>query len=128
MCLLVFVPDMPLPLIIVVLAVIGLSGAFMSVCFALVREISPTNITASVTGIVNSMTVASGAILQPAVGFLLDRLWDGGTLDGAPIYLASDYRNAFMIILAACLVGFITSLTLKESPQWAGEKRQPDSG
>jgi len=118
MGLLVFLPGLPLSATIALLALSGLSGAAMAVCFALVREISPPQIGTSVTGIVNSMTVASGAVLQPAVGFMLDQLWSGTTTNGARAYLPTDFRTAFILIFIACLIGFLTSLTLKESPQW----------
>lgn len=115
---LVFVPDLPIWMSVVVFATMGASGAFMAISFALVREISVPEIGATVTGIVNSMTVASGALLQPAVGFVLDRIWSGETIDGARVYLAADYRTGFSLILGACVIGLIVSLTLKESPLW----------
>ena len=71
MGILVFVPALPLVATIILLAIIGMSGSAMATCFALVRECSPPQISASVTGIVNSMTVASGAVLQPVVGWWL---------------------------------------------------------
>ena len=103
-------------------ALIGASGAFMTICFALVREISAPEISTSVTGIVNSMTVASGAVLQPGVGYVLDRIWDGQTFNGAPVYAASDFQAGFLLILAACVIGFLVSLGLKDSPLWDGDE------
>ena len=51
-------------------------------------------------GIVNSMTVASGAILQPLIGFGLDQLWSGALKEGVPFYMASEYRLAFFVYFA----------------------------
>lgn len=99
----------------VLLVITGSSGAAMAITFALARENSPKDISGSVTGIVNSMTVASGAVLQPGVGLILDRVWDGTVVDGVRIYQASDYRVAFTLILATTVIGFLTTLTLKES-------------
>ncbi len=121
---LVFIPALPLTMAIILLGLIGASGSAMAITFALVRECSPPQIGASVTGIVNSMTVASGAILQPVVGYFLDQLWNGQLENGARVYLASDFRAAFVAIFIACLVGFLASLTLKETPLW-NEKPQP---
>lgn len=121
---LVFVPALPLPLIIGLLGVIGASGGAMAITFALVRECSLPQIGASVTGIVNSMTVASGAVLQPVVGYFLDQQWNGTIQDGARVYLASDFQTAFIAIFLACLIGFLTSLTLKETPLWNDKSSQ----
>ena len=110
-----FVPALPLGLTVVMFVVSGVSGAAMVVCFALVRENSSPDIAGSVSGIVNSLTVASGAVLQPGVGYILDRLWNGTLEDGARVYSSGDYQSGFLLILASCMIGFLVSLTLRES-------------
>ena len=108
----VFVPNVPLWLTVGLFVLAGASGSAMATTFALVREVSPTDISGSVVGIVNSMTVASGAILQPLVGVFLDARWDGTLIEGARIYSESDYRWSFAIVFASAVVGFITCLNL----------------
>ncbi len=110
----VFFAGIPLSLTVVLFVIIGISGSFMSVSFALVREVAPQDISGSVVGIVNSLTVASGALLQPLVGMLLDRQWDGTFLAGARIFSGADYRSSFAIVFASALVGLIACLSLKE--------------
>lgn len=116
MGIMVFLPLPPLWLSIVLIILIGMSGAAMTITFALVREVTPNDISSSVTGIVNSMTVASGAILQPAVGFALDQIWDGSLNEGVRYYSVDNYHTGFMLIFVTCLVGFVFSTQLKESP------------
>ena len=108
----VFVPNAPLWLTVSLFVVAGASGSAMATTFALVREVAPADISGSVVGIVNSMTVASGALLQPLVGVILDHRWDGTLVDGARTYAESDYRWSFAIVFASALVGFITCLNL----------------
>lgn len=119
LCLLVaaicFIPNLPLFISICLLVGVGVTGAAMTVCFALARENAPAEISGSVIGIVNSMTVASGAILQPAVGFILDTVWDGTQNAGINIYQTTDYRTGFIVVLVATVIGFLTSLKLRES-------------
>ena len=86
----------------------------MVTSFVLVREVSHADISGPVVGIVNSMTVASGALLQPLVGVLLDYRWDGSLLEGARVNSASDYRQSFSNIFATAFIGFITCLNRKE--------------
>ena len=116
------VPEMPLWLTVAMLLIAGASGAAMALCFALVRENSSDEISGSVTGIVNSLTVASGAILQPCVGLILDQLWDGQISEGVRVYSTSDFKTGFLLILASCAIGFLASLTLKESNFSKSEK------
>lgn len=115
MNILVFLPPPPIFFTALVFVAIGAGGACMAVTFALARENTPADINSSATGIVNSLTVASGAILQPGVGLILDYLWDGTNLNGTPVYSVNDYQTAFTLILVTCAIGFLVSLTLKES-------------
>lgn len=116
MAAMVFLPLPPIAVTIALIVVVGMTGAAMTVTFALVREVTPSDISSSVTGIVNSLTVASGAILQPAVGYVLDTIWDGTTENGVRLYSVETYQTGFILVFLACLIGFITSLRLKESP------------
>jgi len=94
----------------------GFSGAAMVPTFALVRETSEASIAGSVSGIVNALTVASGALLQPLVGVVLDVVWDGAVVDGSRIYQPENFQTAFTILFLTALGGLLVSLTLRESP------------
>ncbi len=110
----VFLPNVPLWLTVSLFVLAGASGSAMATTFALVREVAPKDISGSVVGIVNSMTVASGALLQPLVGVILDIKWDGSLIEGARAYTESDYRWSFAIVFASAVIGFITCLNLKD--------------
>ena len=113
---LIFAPQLPIWVLVCVIALIGLSGGGMAATYALAREIMPAHLGGAASGIVNSMTVASGAILQPLVGFLLDMMWDGNIRVGVRIYDPEDYRMAFLSILGSAVIGFIASISLSEVP------------
>ena len=120
MCLMVgiviMVPQLPFVVTIICLVVAGLSGGVMPASFALVRDVMPPSLVGATTGIVNSMTVASGAILQPLVGLALDLRWDGTIIGGARHYTAADYRVAFLLVLASVAIGLLTAFSLRETP------------
>ena len=118
LAILIFANNLPLFVTIILFALIGSTGAFMSITFALVREVSAPHISASVTGIVNSMTVASGALLQPVVGLILDSVWSGEMRNDIPVYEAGDFQTGFIAIFTVCVLGFLTSLMLEETPVW----------
>ncbi len=113
--LLVFAPALSLWLSAAAMALIGFSGAAMAITFALAREVTRPQINGSVTGIVNGMTVAAGAVLQPLVGLILDQVWNGALEQGSRVYQAQDYRLAFGLILAWAFAGFLMTLTLRET-------------
>ncbi len=114
----VLVPDLSLWVSVALLVAMGIAGSFMTICFALVRETSHSEISSSVTGIVNSLTVASGALLQPVIGLILDYSWDGQVVEGSRVYASSDYRIAFSSVLVACVIGTAFSLTVRETEIW----------
>ena len=109
------VPQLPLWVLVLVIFGMGVSGGHMVISFALAREVSQPELHGSVMGLVNGMTVASGAVLQPAIGALLDMLWDGRMSDGVRVYQASDYRLALASLVAWTAMGLILSLFLRET-------------
>ena len=111
----ILLPGMPVVALGAVLFATGLSGAGMVTTFALGRELSSPRTHGSVTGIINATTVASGAVLQPFTGLLLDWQWDGTLADGARIYQVSDYQVAFVGLLCWSAAGFVFSLLLPET-------------
>jgi hypothetical protein len=99
---------------VLLFTLVGVSGSVMVSAFALIREVTPNKFQGASIGIVNAMTVASGAILQPLIGLILDLRWDGAMIEGARIFTQADYRFSFMIIFFTALLGLIVCLSLKE--------------
>ena len=107
---LIFMPVLPLPVTVAVMVFIGVAGGTMTSCFALVRDVMPDHLTGAAIGIVNSLTVASGAVLQPVVGLLLDLLAEAGPAS----YTAASYQLAFLAILVTALAGLLAAFRLRE--------------
>jgi len=110
-----FLPGLSLTFMAATFFLSGLTGGCMVISFALGREVSAKKLHGSVSGLVNGMTVGAGAILQPIIGWVLDLRWDGTMSAGARIYQTSDYRFAFLCLVAWAGAGFIVSLTLRET-------------
>ena len=109
------VPQLPLWVLVAVIFAIGFTGGHMVITYALAREVSPPGLHGSVMGLVNGMTVASAALLQPLIGALLDGLWDGTMASGVRVYEASDYRLALASLVAWTAMGLVASLYLRET-------------
>ena len=108
--------NLPLGVVVACFVMVGMSGGGMTASFGLVKDVMPASLAGAATGVVNSMTVASGAILQPFVGLALDLQWDGRLVDGARHYAEGDFRMAFTLVLAAAVIGLVTAVTLREAP------------
>ena len=113
--LIVFLPLPPLWVTVMLLIIIGVFGSIMTATFAHIRARTPSEFGGAVTGIVNSMTVASGAVLQPLVGLYLDYMWDGTLLNGARFYSATQFQSSFSIIFISTLIGLVLAIRLKSA-------------
>ena len=119
------VPQLPLWALVAVIFGMGLTGSHMVISYALAREVSPPGLHGSVIGLVNGTTVASGALLQPLIGALLDALWDEKMTGGVRVYEASDYRLALSSLVAWTAMGVLASLFLRETRCRPVEIRRP---
>jgi MFS family permease len=81
-----FVEDLPLAGLAAVLIVIGLASAAVMIGFALVKETVPPSLAGTAGGFTNMGNMLGGMLLQPAVGWVLDRMWSGETVNGVRVF------------------------------------------
>lgn len=62
---------------------------------------------------------ASGGLLQPLIGWLLDLQWDGQTEAGVPVYLPGDYASALLVLPALSLLGALAASFMRRPPRRA---------
>jgi MFS family permease len=89
------------------LFIVGVGGAGQTLIFAVVKDINPLKYTSIGNGFTNMAVVASGALLQPLIGALLDWHWSGISFQGIPIYNVSDYHIALFTIPACYFIAAI---------------------
>ncbi|MCP4874466.1 MAG: MFS transporter [Gammaproteobacteria bacterium] len=102
-------------LLIALIFIIGAGGSSMTVCFGSVRELNDANYSSTSLGLMNMCIVGAGAVMQPLIGWLLDLNWDGTLIDGARVYSATNYSNAFFSLLVVNLVAIVAALFLRET-------------
>ncbi len=115
MALVALSPALPLWACVAAMLGIGFCGGWMAISFALAREVSNPSTHGTVSGIVNAMTVASGAVLQPVIGLVLDWQWRGGLQDGARVFEPGEYRTAFLLLIGWAALGVLAGLGLRET-------------
>ena len=94
------IPDLPLPLFIAAAMTGAAACGVVIVGFAFAKESVPSRLAGTVSGVCNMGTMSGPMILQPLVGWLLDRQWRGDLLNGVRIYDAQAYQTAFLPMLA----------------------------
>ncbi|MEE4608771.1 MAG: MFS transporter [Desulfobacteraceae bacterium] len=98
-CALVYLPDLPLPVVGGLLVATGCSTGAMIVSFAFAKESVPTDLAGTVSGLVNMGVMLGPMILQPLVGWVLDACWTGTLVDGVRHYDVVAYRIGFSLML-----------------------------
>jgi MFS family permease len=83
--------------------------------YSLVAEKNIPTLTATSVSVVSMCVIGGGAVFQPVVGWLLDKGWDGTTINHVPFYSLSDYHHAFLILPAAFVLSMILVFFMKDS-------------
>lgn len=115
----------PINSFVIVCGLFFLAGFFFNgqpLAFTCICEIMPLHASGVAIGFVNMIVMLSGFIFLPIVGQILVSLWDGSTLNGVPVYSASDFQAALAVIplclgLAFLLVKGITETFYLHQPK-----------
>jgi len=113
-----YLPGIPLWGVGVLCFAIGFGGSAQIVCFALVREHNPPQLSGTAIGMVNALVTGAGALFQPTIGWLLDMSWNGVLVDGARVYAIGAYNMAFSVLVAGCIVGIVCAIAMRESADY----------
>jgi sugar phosphate permease len=96
--------DIPRMLLVPLFAAIGFASGALIIGFAHAREANHPGAAGAVGGVVNMGPLGFAAILQPWLGSILDRHWDGLLVHGVRIYNANAYSAAFLwLFVSSCL-------------------------
>ncbi|AKH20097.1 MFS transporter [Sedimenticola thiotaurini] len=112
---LILVPDLPIWLLVSLLIVVGFFTGNMIIGFAFARESAPARLAGTASGIVNMGVMIGPMLLQPAVGWLLDRNWSGTMSDSVRIYGLEAYRNGFSLMLGWLALALLLILFTRET-------------
>ena len=115
LCLTIFTGLASTVLLCVLFFLNGFGGSTMVLSYVAVRELNASDSTATALGMMNTVVVASGAILQPLIGWILDSNWSGAMIEGARVYGADAYALAFTTLVATNVLGLICLFWLRET-------------
>lgn len=98
---------LPLPWFVFIIVAAGFCCGSLIITFAFVKESVPPELAGTVSGVSNMGVMAGPMILQPVIGWILDRHWQGTLVHGIRTYDLSAYEAGFVPIigwLALCCV------------------------
>jgi MFS family permease len=110
-----FLPGLPLPLFVTALLIAGFASGCMIISFAFAKESVPTRLSGTVNGVINMGIMMGPTLLQPVVGWMLDRSWRGDLVDGIRIYNIAAYQTGFIFMIVWAVLSFIILFFTRET-------------
>ena len=101
------VPGLPVAVLIALLMMIGFSAGGIIIGFAYVKESVPEHLAGTAAGVCNMGVMFGPMLLQPSVGWVLDRYWQGTMVAGVRTYAFGAYRAGFMFLLVWAVVALV---------------------
>ena len=113
---LVWVPGWGRLALVGLLVALGFAAGAFILTFPFAKESVPARLAGTVSGIVNMGVMTGGLVMQPLVGWVLDRHWTGAlTPGGARLYDLAAYRNAFSLLFLWGALAFVLLLLTRET-------------
>jgi MFS family permease len=111
----IFMPHLPVAVLVALLVLIGFSSGCVIIGFAFAKESVPLFLAGTVSGVANMGVMIGGMVLQPVVGWMLDRHWAGTLHDGVRLYELSAFRYGFAPLLAWGVISVVLLLLTRET-------------
>jgi hypothetical protein len=100
---------------VVLLAITGFASGNIIIGFAWAKESLPLRLTGTASGVVNMGPLMGGMLLQPGVGWLLDRGWGGQLAGGARLYDAAAWQTSFGLMFVTVVGALVLVPFVRES-------------
>lgn len=110
-----YFPTISIYLVYVLLFLIGLFSSAELLNFSLAIELNDPRAKATAAAFTNFMISCGDALVQPLVGFLLDRNWSGGMSEGIRVYATRDYQLALTCLPITLALAFILLFWIRSS-------------
>jgi MFS family permease len=101
--------------LVALVVAIGIAGGDFILVFAFAKESVPARLSGTVSGIVNMGVMVGGMVMQPLIGWTLDRHWQGAAANGARVYDFDAYQSGFALLLIWGAVSVVLLLFTRES-------------
>lgn len=111
-----YIPELPLPLMNALFFILGFSVGCYAIAFAVVREITPPEVHGTAMGFTNMMCILIGApVLQPVIGWLIHFNASKELATATINYGNTDYRIALSALPIALVLSIVNVFFIKET-------------
>ena len=107
--------QLPLALSYTAFGLMGVVTAGFSLTWACAKEVNPPQLSGMSTSVTNMGGFLAAALIQPAVGLVMDLGWDGTIVDGVRQYESGAFLLGIGLIAALAVIGTIATLFVRET-------------
>lgn len=107
--------SLPAPLSHALFSLMGLATAGFMLTWACAKEVNPPHLSGMSTSVTNMGGFLAGALIQPAVGLVMDMSWDGTLINGVRQYSDQGFLLGISLIAALAVLGTIASVFVRET-------------
>ena len=94
----------------------GLVTAGFTLTWSCVKEVNAPLLSGLSTSVTNMAGFLAGAVLQPLVGWVMDRSWQGGlSRTGARLFTPQDFHGGLLLLAAVAAFGAVASWWIRET-------------
>lgn len=119
--------QLPLVYIMILLGSFGFGASGFFTSFAMIRELFPVFLVATVLGIMNTFDSVCEALFEPFVGALLDYTWRGGFVNGIHQFSLDGYHLALLVLPLSLALSLMMLLFIKETHCRTFEEREREN-
>jgi sugar phosphate permease len=105
--LILFASGIPVWLLFVLMAATGICSASFNICWPLAKESVPLRLSGTISGVINMGIMLGPTVLQPTIGWVLDRRWQGEMLGGIRLYSLDAYHAGFALMMGWMLLALV---------------------
>jgi sugar phosphate permease len=110
-----YAPGIPLWLFIGLAAITSFAAGAVILGFAFAKESVPVQFLGTISGAINAGNMIGPMLLQPAIGWVLDRQWEGQLAAGTRVFGLHAFHAAFGLILAWAVVSFLLASATRDT-------------
>jgi len=110
-----YAPGIPLWLFIGIAALTSFAAGAVILGFAFAKESVPMQFLGTISGAINAGNMIGPMLLQPAIGWVLDRQWEGQLAAGTRVFGLPAFHAAFGLILAWAVVSCVLAAATRDT-------------
>lgn len=115
MAILMYVPGLSIWSLIFLFFLIGLVTSSQVLTYPLIAELNPIYLTSTAVSIDSLCIMASGFIIPPFFGWLMERSGAHEMVNGVSVYTPADFNQAMLIMPAAFVVALVITFFMRET-------------